>query len=161
MQAHYLNATTAPLDVRVTVTLSRVDLATVHDRAAVLFFSNLGIDVPAGASNAVATKSCTLPFAVNLVQATGHMHAHGRAFAATSGGTTLFSSSSYSDVTPALFAPPLALPAGSRRHLRLHLRQLRRHHPARLRRLRAHRRDVHLHGAVLPGPVRRLHLLID
>jgi len=113
VQAHYLNATPAPLEVAVTVTLSRIESAAVRDHAAVLFFSNGAIDVPAGASGVVAQKSCTLPFAVNLVQATGHMHAHGRAFTATSGGTTLFSSTSYSDVAPALFDPPLALPAGS------------------------------------------------
>jgi hypothetical protein len=113
VQAHYLNATPAPLDVTVTVTLSRIDLGAVRDRAAVLFFSNGAIDVPAGASGVVVQKSCTLPFAVNLVQATGHMHMHGRAFTASAGGSTIFSSTSYSDVAPALFDPPLALPAGS------------------------------------------------
>ena len=113
VQAHYLNATAAPLDVHVTITLSRVDDGAVRDHAAILFFSNGAIDVPAGASGVVAQKSCTLPFAVNLVQATGHMHEHGRSFVATAAGATIFSSSVYSDVTPALFDPPLALPAGT------------------------------------------------
>ena len=113
VQAHYLNATTAPLEVRVTVTLSRIDEAAVRDRAAVLFFSNSAIDVPPGQSGVVAQKTCTLPFDVELVQATGHMHSHGRAFSATAAGHTLFSSTVYSDVTPALFDPPLALPAGT------------------------------------------------
>jgi hypothetical protein len=113
VQAHYLNATQAPLDVTVTVTMTRIDESAVHDRAAVLFFSNSAIDVPAGASGVVAQKSCTLPFAVNLVQATGHMHQHGREFSATAAGATIFSSSVYSDVTPALFDPPLALPSGT------------------------------------------------
>jgi hypothetical protein len=113
VQAHYLNATAAPLDVRVTLTLSRIDDAAVRDRAAVLFFSNSAIDVPPGQSGVVAQKSCTLPFDVELVQATGHMHSHGRAFSATAAGQTIFSSTVYSDVTPALFDPPLALPAGT------------------------------------------------
>ena len=113
VQAHYLNASTAPLSVAVTITLERIDSAAVRDRAAVLFFSNAAIDVPAGQSGVVVQKSCTLPFAVNLLQATGHMHQHGRAFLATSSGVTLFSSTAYSDVAPALFDPPLALPAGS------------------------------------------------
>ena len=113
VQAHYLNATTAPLDVAVEIRLSRIDDAAVHDRAAVLFFSNGAIDVPAGAAGVVAQKTCTLPFAVNLLQATGHMHQHGRSFVASAAGTTIFSSTSYQDVAPALFDPPLALPAGS------------------------------------------------
>jgi hypothetical protein len=113
VQAHYLNASPAPLDVSVTIQLSRVDDATVRDHAAVLFFSNAAIDVPAGQSGVVVQKTCTLPFAVQLLQATGHMHQHGRSFVATAGGATVFSSTSYSDVAPALFAPPLALPAGS------------------------------------------------
>jgi len=113
VQAHYLNASPAPLDVTVEVRLSRIDDAAVHDRAAVLFFSNLAIDVPAGQSGVVAQKTCTLPFAVNLLQATGHMHQHGRSFVAAAAGATIFSSTAYSDVAPALFDPPLALPAGS------------------------------------------------
>ncbi|HEY2747455.1 MAG TPA: hypothetical protein VGL86_22685 [Polyangia bacterium] len=113
VQAHYLNATPAPLDVTVTITMARIDEATVVDRAAVLFFSNSAINVPAGASGVVVSKTCTLPFAANLVQATGHMHQHGRDFVATAAGATIFSSTVYSDVTPALFAPPLALPSGT------------------------------------------------
>jgi len=113
VQAHYLNASTQPLDVTVEIRLSRIDDAAVRDRAAVLFFSNGAIDVPAGQSGVVAQKTCTLPFAVNLLQATGHMHQHGRSFVASAAGATIFSSTTYSDVAPALFDPPLALPAGS------------------------------------------------
>ena len=113
VQVHYLNASASPLPVGVTIRLSRIDDAAVRDRAAVLFFSNGAIDVPPGQSGVVVQKSCTLPFAVNLVQASGHMHQHGRAFSATSGGVTLFSSTVYSDVAPALFDPPLPLAAGS------------------------------------------------
>lgn len=113
VQVHYLNASSAPLPVAVTIRLSRIDAAAVRDRAAVLFFSNGAIDVPPGQSGVVVQKSCTLPFAVNLVQATGHMHQHGRAFEATSGGVSIFSSTAYSDVAPALFDPPLPLAAGS------------------------------------------------
>src|SRR5207302_1403480 len=48
VQAHYLNATAAPLEVHVEVHLTRIDDAAVRDRAAVLFFSNGAIDVPPG-----------------------------------------------------------------------------------------------------------------
>lgn len=113
VQAHYLNAGAAALEVRVEVRLTRIDDAAVRDRAGVLFFSNGAIDVPAGASGVVAQKSCTLPFAVNLIQASGHMHEHGRAFIASAAGMTLFQSAVYSDVTPAVFDPALPLASGT------------------------------------------------
>jgi hypothetical protein len=113
VQVHFLNATPSPVEVGATVAMTRVPDASVRDHAAILFFSNLSIDVPAGRSGVVAQKSCTLPFAVNLIQATGHMHQHGRDFLASAGATTIFNSSAWSDVAPALFDPPLALPAGS------------------------------------------------
>ena len=113
VQAHYLNATDAPLSVSVEIRLVRVDEATVRDHAAILFFSNQSIDVPPGATGVVVQKSCTLPFSVELLAATGHMHAHGRSFVASAAGSTIFSSTAYSDVAPALFDPPLALPAGT------------------------------------------------
>jgi hypothetical protein len=113
VQVHYLNATPAPIDVAVTVTMERVPGDVVRDRAGILFFSNAAIDVAPGAVGAVVAKTCTLPFAVNLLQATGHMHAHGRAFAATANGATLFAAQASAEVTPALFAPPLPLAAGT------------------------------------------------
>jgi hypothetical protein len=113
VQVHYLNASTSPIDVSVELRLTRAADSTVRDHAAILFFDNTQIDVPAGATGVVVQKTCTLPFAANLVQATGHMHEHGRRFQAVAAGQTIFDSSSFSDVTPALFDPPLALPAGT------------------------------------------------
>lgn len=113
VQLHYLNASASPVTVEARVVLTRVDDASVRDRAAVLFFSNLSIDVPAGANGVVAQKSCTLPFAATLIEATGHMHRHGRRFVATVGNQTLVDSSAWSDVAPTPFTPPLALPSGS------------------------------------------------
>lgn len=114
VQVHYLNATPSPVEVGAEIRMTRIAAAAVRDHAGILFFSNLAIDVPPGAAGAVARKSCTLPFAVNLIQATGHMHEHGRDFAAAvAGGQTLFYSSAWADVAPALYDPPLPLPAGS------------------------------------------------
>ena len=160
VQAHFLNATSAALDVAVTIVLSRIDEAAVRDRAAILFFSNAAIDVPPGATGVVAQKSCTLPFAVNLLQATGHMHSHGRSFVASAAGATLFSSTAYSDVAPALFDPPLSLPAGTVITFGCTYDNADGATPLQFRGLGAHRRDVHLLGAVLPGAVRRMDLPI-
>jgi hypothetical protein len=111
VQVHYLNATASPIDVSVRLELTRDDSYT--DRAAILFFTNTDLHVPAGATGVVAEKTCTLPFAVNLLQSTGHMHRHGVSFQAVSGTQMLFESTSSSDVAPSLYAPPLALPAGA------------------------------------------------
>ncbi|MDB4965136.1 MAG: hypothetical protein JWN44_825 [Myxococcales bacterium] len=116
VQAHYLNASTAPLTATVQLRMIVAPPASVRDHAAVLFFTNTNLDIPAGATGAVATKSCTLPFDVNLIQATGHMHRHGVAFfasASASPSETLFDSHAWQDVAPALFEPPVHLAAGT------------------------------------------------
>ncbi len=115
-QAHYLNATAAPIDATVTVRMTPATV--VRERAAVLFFSNLYVNVPAGGHDVVAEKSCILPFPVNLVQSSGHMHRHGTRFFATAGATattpaqTLFDART-TDAPPAVYDPPLPLPAGT------------------------------------------------
>jgi hypothetical protein len=58
-------------------------------------------------------KTCKLPWDVNLIQSSGHMHRHGTSFTANANGQTLFQSSQWSDVPARLFDPPLALPAGT------------------------------------------------
>jgi len=112
IQAHYLNATQAPITPVVSLKLTRAD-ATLTQPAAVLFMSNLDIHVDAGAMGAEAQKTCKLPWDVNLIQSSGHMHRHGTSFTANANGQPLFQSSQWSDVPSRLFDPPLALPAGT------------------------------------------------
>jgi hypothetical protein len=75
--------------------------------------SNLDITVPAGQRGVVVKKTCSLPWDVNLIQATGHMHRHGTDFVASANGKTLFESTAWSDVKPAFFDPPAKLSAGT------------------------------------------------
>lgn len=113
VQAHYLNATTAAVDATVTVRMMVAPDGSVTQHAAVLFFSNTDLHIPAGATGVVAEKRCTVPFDVELLQASGHMHRHGVAFSAATPTATLFASSSWQDVAPALFDPPLHVAANT------------------------------------------------
>jgi hypothetical protein len=67
----------------------------------------------AGCVSAQAQKTCKLPWDVNLIQSSGHMHRHGTSFVATANGRTLFQSTAWSDVPPQLYDQPLALAAGT------------------------------------------------
>lgn len=113
LQAHYLNASTAPITATVMLQLTPAPPGSVRDRAAVLFFSNRDLHVPAGAHGVVAQKSCAVPFDVNLLDATGHMHQHGVGFTASTPMRTLFTSTAWEDVAPAQFDPPVHVAAGT------------------------------------------------
>jgi hypothetical protein len=112
IQAHFVNSTQETLSPTVSLKLTRA-AAGFTQPAAVLFMSNLDIHVDAGATGAVAQKTCKLPWDVNLVQSTGHMHRHGTSFVASAAGKTLFSSLAWSDVPSQLYDPPLSLSAGT------------------------------------------------
>jgi hypothetical protein len=111
VQAHYLNASAARIDATVTIRMSVAPAASVRDHAAVLFLSNLDLHIPAGAHAVVAEKRCTIPFDVNLIQSTGHMHRHGTHFTASTPTAALFDTVGWQDVAPALYDPPLHLAA--------------------------------------------------
>jgi hypothetical protein len=108
LQAHFLNATAAPLEAHVSVEMTRGSLGT--QPAAVLFFDNLDIAVPPG--GATVSKTCTLPWDVNLLQASGHMHRHGTRFFARTPSVTLYDVAA-TDAPPSGFDPPLPLLAGT------------------------------------------------
>jgi hypothetical protein len=112
IQAHFLNATQDMMQPAVTLSMKRADSSLVQP-AAVLFFSNLDIHVAAGATGATVMKTCTLPWDVKLIQASGHMHRHGTSFVAKTSSKTLFQSTAWQDVAPALFDPALELSAGT------------------------------------------------
>jgi hypothetical protein len=112
VQAHFLNAGLETLTPSVSLKMTRAG-AGLTEPAAVLFMSNVDIQVPAGALGATAQKTCKLPWDVKLLQSSGHMHRHGTSFVATGGGNTLFSSTAWSDVPAQRFDPPLSLGAGT------------------------------------------------
>jgi hypothetical protein len=113
LQAHYLNTTQQPIDASVKVVFHLALPGTITDHASVLFFNNTDIYIPSGSTPVPQTKTCTVSQDINLIMATSHMHQHGISFTATSGGTTIFQTTQWSDPTPAMFAPPLVLKAGS------------------------------------------------
>ncbi len=75
LQVHYLNASAAPLESSVTVSLHAVP-DKVQNLAGVLFYYNPFIDVPAGAM-ATAAARCTLSKDITLMGAFPHFHARG------------------------------------------------------------------------------------
>lgn len=112
LQAHYLNASTAPLQVSVSVTIRVAKPGAIGNRAGVIFFNNLDLDIAPGTST--VEKSCLVPYEVKMIRAAGHMHQHGVRFLARSGSTTLFETTEWGDVQPALFDPPRTIAGGSR-----------------------------------------------
>ena len=112
IQAHFLNATQQTMQPEVKLSMKRTDSSLVQP-AAVLFMSNLDVHVDAGAMGAAVAKTCTLPWDVKLIQASGHMHKHGTSFVVRTASKMLFQSDQWQDVAPALFDPPLALSAGT------------------------------------------------
>lgn len=113
VQVHYLNASPSPLPVEATITMRVAAPGSVTARAAVFFFNNTDLDIPATGQPITISKTCTLPSDLNLLQTTGHMHSHGTRLTAVAQGRTLFDTASFSDVAPALFDPPLPLAAGT------------------------------------------------
>ena len=113
VQVHYLNASHAPLAIDTEVAMQVARPGSVAQHAAVFFFNNTQLSIPPTGQPVTIGKTCTVPTDIEVLQATGHMHAHGVRFTATAAGTTLFDSSSYADVQPALFDPPLHLAAGT------------------------------------------------
>ena len=113
VQVHYLNSSPNPIEPQAQVLFHVAQPGSITNRAAVLFFNNTSIVVPPGATPTTISKTCTIPYDINLLQSTGHMHLAGTDFLATAGATRLFESSTWENVAPAMYDPPLALKAGS------------------------------------------------
>jgi hypothetical protein len=113
LQVHYVNATGAPLNVAVTVTMHLAAPGTVTDHAGVFFFNNVNLFIPSTGMPVTATKTCTIPSDVNVLVANSHMHQHATGFQALTGGTSIFTTTDWNEPKPATFAPPLVLKAGS------------------------------------------------
>ena len=115
LQVHYLNATTSPISPTVTVTMKKAVAGSVTDHAGVFFFLNNNINIDPDNMPHSLSKTCTFPADVNVLLANSHMHKHATDFLAkTAAGTTLFATQDWSEPTPATFAPPLKLTAGTK-----------------------------------------------
>jgi hypothetical protein len=81
LQAHFLNASAAPLDARVDVVLRTTPADAVEQRAGLLQFYDPFIAVPAHAAASAAMR-CPIPKDITLLSAGPHMHRHGKSYAA-------------------------------------------------------------------------------
>jgi hypothetical protein len=111
VDAHYVNAGSAPLEgiVKVTMFVARPGLVTQH--AGALNFILTSISIPATGQPVTATGTCSLGQEANLLWAGAHMHKRATAFVATSGSTTLYQTNVWDEPPPKTFSPPLQLAA--------------------------------------------------
>jgi hypothetical protein len=106
---HYLNVTAAPITAKVKLTIVAAPAGTVEHQAGFLFFNNMGIDVPPR-SRGTATKTCSAPPNVQIMDLLSHMHMHATHIIATTGsGTVVYQGTDWDHPKPAVFTPPLAL----------------------------------------------------
>ena len=89
-QQHFINATTHPITTGATWRAKTMAPADVKSIAGTLYYSNFGLSVPPGMSQ--ATQACAAPSNMNLVLAAGHMHQRGIRFEAEVAGMPIYSS---------------------------------------------------------------------
>ncbi len=111
VQVHYLNASPNTLNPTVHVVLHKAMPGTITQHAGVYFMLNPDVTTPPMSMRTV-TKSCSLPFAANLIYATGHMHQHATDFTATTGGTMFYQTSDWSQAPTRALSPALQVTAG-------------------------------------------------
>ncbi len=115
LQSHYLNTTQNTISAHVQVTFHLAPPGSTTQHAGVMFMIQPDIQV-APHSTQVVTRDCTVPFGMNVLKATSHMHQHGTGFLGTIGGETIFQTDQWSDPTPHLFTPAKPLQSGAPIH---------------------------------------------
>lgn len=114
MNAHYINASDAPLEPEVDINLYTIPEAEVTDEGDILFLYNPLIHVPAGGS-ARARWRCPVNRDITIVNAQSHMHARGVNYAAmVEGQEPFYVNDRWEDVPMGSFEPGLQVSAGSR-----------------------------------------------
>jgi copper type II ascorbate-dependent monooxygenase-like protein len=117
MQLHYINSDTAPRTVSVTLTLTKVDPASVQKWVAQIHYNRVAMTIPQGAGQQVTT-SCSIPSTfgpIGLVSAVSHMHKRGVHFVATSStGSMLADVTQWDGAPPIHYDPPVMLSPGDR-----------------------------------------------
>lgn len=112
-QSHYLNATDKDITASVAVTFHKALPGTITDHAGVLFFVNTDLKIPSTNMPFTLQKTCPLTVPVNIIQSASHMHQHAVGFTASSDTSMIYQTREWNEPTPAVFAPPLHLEAGS------------------------------------------------
>jgi hypothetical protein len=115
IQSHYLNTTGSDITAHVEITFHIAAPGTVQNQAGVLFVVDTDINVPPQGKQ-VDSNDCTIPFDMNILRASSHMHQHGTDFVATVSGSTVFQTTAWDDPKPALFDPAMKLQQGDPLH---------------------------------------------
>lgn len=115
LQSHYLNTSPNTITAHVEVTFHLAKPGEAPQHAGVLFVVEPNFSI-APHSTQTVTHDCKIPFGMNLLKATSHMHQHGTNFLATIAGQTVFQTTQWSDPVPRLFDPALPVSGGDALH---------------------------------------------
>jgi hypothetical protein len=118
VNAHYINASSEPLEPEVRVNLYTIPDEDVKHEGGILFWYNAFIRVDANGTG-TARMSCAIPDDVTLVNAQSHMHRRGVDYAATlldpaGGSETLYANSKWEGVPVKQWDSGFGVKAGSR-----------------------------------------------
>ena len=109
LNAHFLNVTNTDYQATLTVTLHLATPGSITQYAGVMFMNKVGISIPPTDQPTVATASCTVPYAINVMASASHMHNRATNFVATSGSQQLYTTQAWADPVPSVYSPPVAL----------------------------------------------------
>lgn len=111
--AHYVNTGDKPISAKITVVFQVAPAGTVAQWAGALFFNNLDVSVPPLQAGK-ATKTCTIPYDIKLMDVVSHMHQWGVDFEAkTDKGVSIYQGTSWEEPEVKAYDPPLELPSGT------------------------------------------------
>lgn len=126
MSTHYLNTTTAPLEVDARINVYTMPSEDLEIEAGLLYMDNQVLRVsPFG--EAAARMRCPVPADVQVVSLQSHMHARGASFDASLHGpdgttTSIYSTTSWQEPPVRELNPPLLFPRGSTLDIRCNYR---------------------------------------
>jgi Copper type II ascorbate-dependent monooxygenase, C-terminal domain len=115
LEAHYLNATDATLQVDVEVEM-RPARAKLETLAGNLFFYNYAVLLPPAPGRATSAMRCEIPAKIELAFASSHMHKRGTHYLATletdGDDTVVHESYDWQSAEPTAYVPTLPIDAG-------------------------------------------------
>ena len=122
MSTHYLNTTSAPLEVDARINVYTMPREDLRIEAGLLYMDNQALRVPP-LGEATARMRCPVPDDVHVVSLQSHMHARGISFDASvlspsGAATSIYSTTSWQEPPVRELDPPLLLPRGSTLEIR-------------------------------------------
>lgn len=117
-ELHFLNTTTAPLDLTATVQLTGAEVGAVTDHANLIFTGNLSISIPPQSTTIVGPTTATFDDHEPIIfGVTGHQHQRGTRFVIEFGDpagsmTTIYDNNDWAEPPLTIFDPPIATKRG-------------------------------------------------